>query len=69
MLVYVRVSVCERPMISLFVRVHESECVSKVPHSFIMSSECEEQNSRQKEKQAGRKETTEAGSLLWSSYN
>lgn len=45
---------------SLFVRVreyvcspHVSECVSKVPHSFIMSSKCEEQKSRDKQKQLG----------------
>lgn len=28
---------------------HVSECVSKVPHSFIMSSKCEEQKSRDKQ--------------------
>lgn len=30
--------------------LHTSECVSKVPHSFIMSSECEEKKSRDKQK-------------------
>lgn len=47
--------VCAR--VSLFVRVHVcvcsphmSKCVSKVPHSFIMSSKCEEQKSRDKQK-------------------
>lgn len=29
---------------------HVSECVSKVPHSFIMSSKCEEQKSRDEQK-------------------
>lgn len=45
-----------------------SECVSKVPHSFIMSSKCEEQEitdqgkAGTKKKKERRKETTEAGS-------
>lgn len=47
-------------LFSLFVRIrecvcspHVSECVSKVPHSFIMSSKCEEQKSRDKKKKKG----------------
>lgn len=34
--------------------LHTSECVSKVPHSFIMSSKYEEQKSRDKQKRSGK---------------
>lgn len=38
---------------------HVSECVSKVPHSFIMSSKCEEQKSRDEQKRRRKGEMKE----------
>lgn len=49
----------------LFVRECVSECVSKVPHSFIMSSKCEEQKRRDEQRgEVGTKETTEAVDIV-----